>query len=234
MFVGPIGIHQDVEVYADQAVKTMVNAVAGANEGDHHYQNVNVNRDAQIKEFADLRFIKEGDPSPDGKGTIHFAEGIEVGQVFKLGTRYSEAMNATYLDENGRAQPMLMGCYGIGVSRTLSAIAEQHHDEKGLIWPKSVAPYDLHILALNMKNDGQRELAEKLYADLKAEGYEVLYDDRAERAGVKFADSDLIGLPIRITVGKRADEGIVEVKIRQTGESTEISVDELSAFISKQ
>lgn len=233
-FVGPVGIHQDVEVYADQAVKAMVNAVAGANEGDHHYKNVNVNRDAQIKEFADLRFIKEGDPSPDGKGTIRFAEGIEVGQVFKLGTRYSEAMNATYLDENGRSQPMLMGCYGIGVSRTLSAIAEQHHDEKGLIWPKSVAPYDLHILALNMKNDGQRELAEKLYADLKAEGYEVLYDDRAERAGVKFADSDLIGLPIRITVGKRADEGIVEVKIRQTGESTEISVDELSAFISKQ
>ncbi len=129
---------------------------------------------------------------------------------------------------------MLMGCYGIGVSRTLSAIAEQHHDEKGLIWPKSVAPYDLHILALNMKNDAQRELAEKLYADLKAEGYGVLYDDRAERAGVKFADSDLIEPPIRITVGKRADEGIVEVKIRKTGESTEISVDELSAFVSKQ
>lgn len=230
-FAGPIGAAGDIEIYADQAVKVMVNAVSGANEKDRHYRNVNIERDASVKAYADLRIIQEGDPSPDGKGTIRFAEGIEVGQVFKLGTRYSEAMNATYLDENGRAQPMLMGCYGIGVSRTLSAIAEQHHDEKGLIWPKSVAPYDLHILALNMKNEAQKELAEQLYGKFQAEGYEVLYDDRAERAGVKFADSDLIGLPIRITVGKRADEGIVEVKIRKTGESAEVSVDELSEFI---
>ncbi|QVL92007.1 proline--tRNA ligase [Bacillus velezensis] len=230
-FAGPIGAAGDIEIYADQAVKVMVNAVCGANEKDRHYRNVNIERDASVKAYADLRIIQEGDPSPDGKGTIRFAEGIEVGQVFKLGTRYSEAMNATYLDENGRAQPMLMGCYGIGVSRTLSAIAEQHHDEKGLIWPKSVAPYDLHILALNMKNEAQKELAEQLYRKFQAEGYEVLYDDRAERAGVKFADSDLIGLPIRITVGKRADEGIVEVKIRKTGESAEVSVDELSEFI---
>ncbi|WP_045506145.1 proline--tRNA ligase [Bacillus amyloliquefaciens] len=230
-FAGPIGAAGDIEIYADQAVKVMVNAVSGANEKDRHYRNVNIERDASVKAYADLRIIQEGDPSPDGKGTIRFAEGIEVGQVFKLGTRYSEAMNATYLDENGRAQPMLMGCYGIGVSRTLSAIAEQHHDEKGLIWPKSVAPYDLHILALNMKNEAQKELAEQLYGKFQAEGYEVLYDDRVERAGVKFADSDLIGLPIRITVGKRADEGIVEVKIRKTGESAEVSVDELSEFI---
>ncbi|MCY8934778.1 proline--tRNA ligase [Bacillus atrophaeus] len=233
-FVGPVEVSKEVEVYADLAVKAMVNAVAGANEQDYHYKNVNVDRDAAIKEYADLRFIQEGDPSPDGKGTIRFAEGIEVGQVFKLGTRYSEAMNATYLDEKGRSQPMLMGCYGIGISRTLSAIAEQHHDEKGLIWPKSVAPYDLHILALNMKNDAQKELAEKLYETFKTEGYDVLFDDRAERAGVKFADSDLIGLPIRITVGKRADEGIVEVKIRKTGESSEVSIEELSDFINKQ
>ncbi|PRS09519.1 proline--tRNA ligase [Bacillus atrophaeus] len=233
-FVGPVEVSKEVEVYADLAVKAMVNAVAGANEQDYHYKNVNVGRDAAIKEYADLRFIQEGDPSPDGKGTIRFAEGIEVGQVFKLGTRYSEAMNATYLDENGRSQPMLMGCYGIGISRTLSAIAEQHHDEKGLIWPKSVAPYDLHILALNMKNNAQKELAEKLYETFKTEGYDVLFDDRAERAGVKFADSDLIGLPIRITVGKRADEGIVEVKIRKTGESSEVSIEELSDFINKQ
>ncbi|MED4827034.1 proline--tRNA ligase [Bacillus atrophaeus] len=233
-FVGPVEVSKKVEVYADLAVKAMVNAVSGANEQDYHYKNVNVGRDAAIKEYADLRFIQVGDPSPDGKGTIRFAEGIEVGQVFKLGTRYSEAMNATYLDENGRSQPMLMGCYGIGISRTLSAIAEQHHDEKGLIWPKSVAPYDLHILALNMKNDAQKELAEKLYETFKTEGYDVLFDDRAERAGVKFADSDLIGLPIRITVGKRADEGIVEVKIRKTGESSEVSIEELSDFINKQ
>ncbi|MCY7855201.1 proline--tRNA ligase [Bacillus sonorensis] len=233
-FVGPVGLHPEIEVYADFAVKVMANAAAGANKADYHYQNVNISRDAGEVTFADLRFIQEGDPSPDGKGTIHFAKGIEVGQVFKLGTRYSEAMNATYLDENGRAQPMLMGCYGIGISRTLSAIVEQHHDDKGLIWPLNVSPYDLHILALNMKNDAQAQLAEKLYEDFKAKGYDVLFDDRAERAGVKFADSDLIGLPVRITVGKRADEGVVEVKIRKTGESFEVAVDELSDFIEKQ
>ena len=233
-FVGPVGLDREIEIFADFAVKAMANAAAGANKTDYHYQNVNISRDAHNVTFADLRFIQEGDPSPDGKGTIRFAKGIEVGQVFKLGTRYSEAMDATYLDENGRAQPMLMGCYGIGISRTLSAIVEQHHDDKGLIWPLEVTPYDLHILALNMKNDAQVQLAEKLYEDFKANGYDVLFDDRAERAGVKFADSDLIGLPIRITVGKRADEGVVEVKIRKTGESFEVAAEELLDFIEKQ
>ncbi|MEC1021614.1 proline--tRNA ligase [Bacillus paralicheniformis] len=233
-FVGPVGLDREIEIFADFAVKAMANAAAGANKTDYHYQNVNISRDAHNVTFADLRFIQEGDPSPDGNGTIRFAKGIEVGQVFKLGTRYSEAMDATYLDENGRAQPMLMGCYGIGISRTLSAIVEQHHDDKGLIWPLEVTPYDLHILALNMKNDAQVQLAEKLYEEFKANGYDVLFDDRAERAGVKFADSDLIGLPIRITVGKRADEGVVEVKIRKTGESFEIAADELFDFIEKQ
>ena len=233
-FVGPVGLDREIEIFADFAVKAMANAAAGANKTDYHYQNVNISRDVHNVTFADLRLIQEGDPSPDGNGTIRFAKGIEVGQVFKLGTRYSEAMDATYLDENGRAQPMLMGCYGIGISRTLSAIVEQHHDDKGLIWPLEVTPYDLHILALNMKNDTQAQLAEKLYEDFKANGYDVLFDDRAERAGVKFADSDLIGLPIRITVGKRADEGVVEVKIRKTGESFEVAADELPDFIEKQ
>ncbi|MGG1116947.1 Proline--tRNA ligase [Bacillus licheniformis] len=233
-FVGPVGLDREIEIFADFAVKAMANAAAGANKTDYHYQNVNISRDVHNVTFADLRFIQEGDPSPDGNGTIRFAKGIEVGQVFKLGTRYSEAMDATYLDENGRAQPMLMGCYGIGISRTLSAIVEQHHDDKGLIWPLEVTPYDLHILALNMKNDAQVQLAEKLYEEFKANGYDVLFDDRAERAGVKFADSDLIGLPIRITVGKRADEGVVEVKIRKTGESFEVAADELPDFIEKQ
>ncbi|MED1219950.1 proline--tRNA ligase [Bacillus paralicheniformis] len=233
-FVGPMGLDREIEIFADFAVKAMANAAAGANKTDYHYQNVNISRDVHNVTFADLRLIQEGDPSPDGNGTIRFAKGIEVGQVFKLGTRYSEAMDATYLDENGRAQPMLMGCYGIGISRTLSAIVEQHHDDKGLIWPLEVTPYDLHILALNMKNDAQVQLAEKLYEDFKANGYDVLFDDRAERAGVKFADSDLIGLPIRITVGKRADEGVVEVKIRKTGESFEVAAEELLDFIEKQ
>ena len=233
-FVGPVGLDREIEIFADFAVKAMANAAAGANKTDYHYQNVNISRDVHNVTFADLRLIQEGDPSPDGNGTIRFAKGIEVGQVFKLGTRYSEAMDATYLDENGRAQPMLMGCYGIGISRTLSAIVEQHHDDKGLIWPLEVTPYDLHILALNMKNDAQVQLAEKLYEEFKANGYDVLFDDRAERAGVKFADSDLIGLPIRITVGKRADEGVVEVKIRKTGESFEVAAEELLDFIEKQ
>ncbi|MCY7569738.1 proline--tRNA ligase [Bacillus safensis] len=228
-FVGPV--KAEVDIYADLAVKGMTNAVAGANEADYHYVNVNPARDVSVKEFTDLRLIQEGDVSPDGEGTIQFAKGIEVGQVFKLGTRYSESMDATYLDENGRAQPMIMGCYGIGISRTLSAIVEQHHDEKGIIWPETVAPYDLHLLALNMKNDAQKELAETLYERLEDEGFDVLFDDRQERAGVKFADSDLIGLPIRISCGKRSEEGIVEVKFRKSGESHEVSVDDLISFI---
>lgn len=230
-FVGPVKLEAEVTIYADHAVKGMTNAVAGANESDYHYVNVNPARDLSVKEYTDLRLIQEGDVSPDGEGIIQFAKGIEVGQVFKLGTRYSEAMDATYLDENGRAQPMIMGCYGIGISRTLSAIVEQHHDDKGIIWPETVAPYDLHLLALNMKNDAQKELAETLYERLQEEGYEVLFDDRQERAGVKFADSDLIGLPIRISCGKRSEEGIVEVKFRKSGESHEVSVDELISFI---
>ncbi|MGG1863457.1 proline--tRNA ligase [Bacillus safensis] len=230
-FVGPVKLGAEVDIYADLAVKGMTNAVAGANETDYHYVNVNPARDVSVKEFTDLRLIQEGDVSPDGEGTIQFAKGIEVGQVFKLGTRYSESMDATYLDENGRAQPMIMGCYGIGISRTLSAIVEQHHDEKGIIWPETVAPYDLHLLALNMKNDAQKELAETLYERLEDEGFDVLFDDRQERAGVKFADSDLIGLPIRISCGKRSEEGIVEVKFRKSGESHEVSVDDLISFI---
>ena len=182
--------------------------------------------------YEDLRFIKEGDPSPDGQGSILFAKGIEVGHVFKLGTRYSEAMNALYLDENGKAKPFIMGCYGIGVSRTMAAVAEQFNDEKGLIWPVSVAPFDLHLIAINMKDEKQADLAEKLYSEFKQNRLDVLFDDRNERPGVKFADSDLIGLPIRITVGKKASEGIVEVKVRKTGEMFETHYSELFAKVS--
>ena len=180
-----------------------------------------------VDRYEDLRFIKEGDPSPDGQGSILFAKGIEVGHVFKLGTRYSEAMNAVYLDENGKSKPFIMGCYGIGVSRTMAAVAEQFNDEKGLIWPVSVAPFDLHLIAINMKDENQSELAEKLYSEFKQNRLDVLFDDRNERPGVKFADCDLIGLPIRITVGKKANEGIVEVKVRKTGEMFETHYSEL-------
>jgi len=222
----------NVTVLADNGIKNMVNGVIKANGQTLHF-NVNADRDLTHVSFADLRMIKEGDPSPDGKGMIQFARGIEIGQVFKVGTRYSEAMNATFLDKNGRSQPLLMGCYGIGVSRTFAAVAEQHFDNSGLCWPKALAPFALHIIPVNMKDDVQKTFAEELYEQLKNK-YDVLLDDRNERAGVKFADSDLIGCPIRVTVGKKAVEQIVEVKVRKTGESLELSMDEVMSFIEDQ
>ncbi|AMV10488.1 proline--tRNA ligase [Geobacillus thermoleovorans] len=225
--LGPIGVSEDVTVIADHAVAAIVNGVCGANEEGYHYIGVNPGRDFAVSQYADLRFVKEGDPSPDGKGTIRFARGIEVGHVFKLGTKYSEAMNAVYLDENGQTQTMIMGCYGIGVSRLVAAIAEQFADEHGLVWPASVAPFHIHLLTANAKSDEQRALAEEWYEKLGQAGFEVLYDDRPERAGVKFADSDLIGIPLRVTVGKRAGEGVVEVKVRKTGETFDVPVSEL-------
>ncbi|WP_428908629.1 proline--tRNA ligase [Niallia sp. Krafla_26] len=230
--LGPVGV-SNVDVIADHAVKTIVNGVCGANEEDYHYVHVNPERDFQVSRYEDLRFIQEGDPSPDGQGRILFAKGIEVGHIFKLGTRYSEAMNAVFLDEKGKAQPFIMGCYGIGVSRMISAVAEQFNDEKGFIWPVSIAPYHVHLVAVNMKDEAQTELTERLYRELSQKRFEVLYDDRQERAGVKFADSDLIGLPIRITVGKKANEGLVELKVRKTGEMKEVHVDELETTISQ-
>jgi prolyl-tRNA synthetase len=225
--IGPCSMDDKVKIIADNAVKYIRNGVAGANETGYHFRNVNPERDFQVSQYGDLRFIQEGDPSPDGKGSIVFAKGIEVGHVFKLGTRYSEAMNSTYLDENGRAQPIIMGCYGIGVSRTLAAVAEQFNDELGLLWPSNLSPFDLHVIPVNIKDSNQSDLAHELYEDLKNNRYDVLLDDRAERPGVKFADSDLIGLPIRITVGKKAAEGIVEVKVRKTGEMLEVHKSEI-------
>ncbi|UZJ77135.1 proline--tRNA ligase [Fictibacillus sp. KU28468] len=225
--IGPVSAPENVKVIADEAVEYMVNAVIGANEEGYHYKNVNPGKDFSVSQYADLRFIQEGDASPDGNGTIRFAKGIEVGHVFKLGQVYSEPLNAAFLDENGKNQIMTMGCYGIGVSRTLAAVAEENNDERGLIWPVSLAPFDVHLIAANSKDDIQASLSEKLYDELKDAGYDCLYDDRKERAGVKFADADLIGIPIRITAGKKAGEGIVELKIRKTGEVAEIHVSEL-------
>ncbi|MCE8374815.1 proline--tRNA ligase [Listeria monocytogenes] len=225
--LGPINVPENMRVFADNAVKDIVNAVVGANEDGFHYINVNPDRDFSVTSYFDLRMIQVGDLSPDGQGVIEFAEGIEVGHIFKLGTKYSEAMNATILDENGRAQPIIMGCYGIGVSRILSAIAEQSNDENGFVWDKQISPFDLHLIPVNMKSEEQVAFAETLYTSLQDAGFSVLIDDRAERAGVKFADADLIGLPIRITVGKKAAEGVVEVKIRKTGEMIEVRQDEL-------
>lgn len=232
-FLGPIGASDKVEIVADYAVQAVVNGICGANENDLHYIGVNPDRDFTVTKYEDIRFIQEGDPSPDGKGRIKFAKGIEVGHVFKLGTRYSEAMKAEFSDEKGKTNPIIMGCYGIGVSRLLSAVVEQFHDENGIIWPNKLAPFEVHLIPVNMKNEEQVKVAEQIYHDLQPEGYEVLYDDRAERPGVKFADSDLIGIPVRITVGKRADEGIVEVKERKSGNSLEVSVDQLKEQLAK-
>ncbi len=229
--LGPI--NAPVKVVADYAVKYLVDAVCGANVANTHFMHVNAERDLSHLTYHDLRFVVEGDLAPDESGPVRFARGIEVGQVFKLGTRYSEAMGATFLNEEGRAEPLIMGCYGIGVSRTLSAIVEQHHDDRGIVWPKSVAPFDLHLIAINAKDETQLELSNRLYDELSSK-YDVLYDDRKERAGVKFADADLIGLPIRINVGKKAGEGIVEVKVRATGEVIETTVEELQQVIVAQ
>ncbi|WP_374056670.1 proline--tRNA ligase [Rossellomorea sp. FM04394] len=225
--IGPCSLDKEVKIVADHAVKYIRNGVAGANVGGYHFTNVNPGRDFEVSRYADLRFIQEGDPSPDGNGTIVFAKGIEVGHVFKLGTRYSDALGSSFLDENGRSQSIIMGCYGIGVSRTLAAVAEQFNDDNGLVWPTNLSPFDLHLIPINMKDEAQANLANELYDSLKDNRYDVLMDDRAERPGVKFADSDLIGLPIRITVGKKAGEGIVEVKVRKSGDMLEVHKDEL-------
>ena len=182
-------------------------------------------------EVADLEV---GAPSPDGVGVVAHAKGIEVGHVFKLGTKYSEPMNAVFLDENQKKQPVIMGCYGIGVSRVMMAVIEQNNDENGMIWPKGIAPFDIHVVPVDVKKADQLEAAENIYAELKAAGFEVLLDDRKERAGVKFSDADLIGLPIRITVGRGIADGIVEVKVRQTGEVAEVAVADLMTFVKEK
>ncbi|WP_088069518.1 proline--tRNA ligase [Gottfriedia luciferensis] len=225
--LGPIGVKSDLLVLADHAIKGIVNGCCGANEEGYHFINVTVNRDYHVKDFVDLRFIQEGDLSPDGKGTISFAKGIEVGHVFKLGTKYSESMNATFLDENGKSNPIIMGCYGIGVSRTLAAIVEQYNDEKGILWPKNLAPFDVHIITVNTKSEEQVNLADDIYKTLKEVGQDVLIDDRNERVGVKFADADLFGIPVRVVVGKRAAEGIVELKTRDGQVSKEVEISNL-------
>lgn len=225
--LGPVGVAKDVKIVADLDVEGMVNANVGANENGYHYMNANIERDYRVDDFVDLRTVKEGDLSPDGEGVLKFTRGIEIGHIFKLGTRYSESLGATVLDENGREVPIIMGSYGIGVSRLLSAIVEQNSDKNGIIWPRSIAPFDIHVVPVNVKKEEQVKLATEITTMLEDAGYKVLVDDRKERPGVKFADADLIGLPARITVGKKADEGIVEIKLRRTGETLEVKTDEL-------
>lgn len=225
--IGPVNAPEDVQVIADNSLTGLVNLVAGANKANTHLINVNLGRDFTADQTADIRFVKEGEVSPDGQGVLKFTKGIEIGHIFKLGTRYTEAMGANFLDENGRAKPIIMGSYGIGVSRLLSAIAEQTLDEHGLVWPRAVAPFDVHVVPVNLKKQAQAELTGKITKQLEDEGFAVLVDDRNERPGVKFADSDLIGIPVRVTVGKKAEDGIVELKLRKSGETLEVKSEEL-------
>ena len=225
--LGPVGVGEDVKILADNYVKVLVNMACGANDDGHHYVNANIDRDFRVDEFGDFRTVEEGEIAPDGN-PIKFTNGIEIGHIFKLGTGYSEKMGAQVLNENGRLVDMIMGCYGIGVSRLLSAVAEQNADEYGLVWPDSIAPFDVHVIPVNAKKEDQLEMAEQITKDLEDSGLDVLIDDRKERAGVKFADSDLIGIPLRVTVGKKASEGIVEIKIRNTGETVEVKAEEVN------
>ena len=242
--LGPVNLPEGVRIIADRKVQDLANAVVGANEDGYHLSGVNPGRDFTA-EYVDIREVREGEVSPDGQGILKFARGIEIGHIFKLGTRYSDSMNANVLDENGRAVPMIMGCYGIGVSRLLSAVMEQHarlfvnktpkgefRYAWGINFPKELAPFDVHLIPVNVKDEEALALTDQIEANLLNAGYEVLVDDRNERAGVKFSDSDLIGLPIRVTVGKKAGEGIVEVKIKATGDTIEVHADNLLETLS--
>lgn len=232
--LGPVGLPEEVKLLVDERAADLANFAAGANEDGMHYVNINWNRDVDLlaENVSDFRTVREGDLAIDGKGKLQFTSGIEIGHIFKLGTRYSKTLGAQVLDNNGRQTDVIMGSYGIGVSRLLSAIAEQKADEDGLVWPASVAPFDIHIVPINMKDEDQARVAEQLETLLVAQGMEVLVDDRKERAGVKFADADLIGLPIRITVGKKADEDVVEVKVRASNTNIEMRVSEVVDSVS--
>ena len=219
-FMSPIGIKEGACIVVDETAMRMHNAVSGANEQDFHYINVNPQRDFGSVTVTDIRLVAEGDLCPAcGTGHLHIGRGIEAGQIFALGTKYSEAMGATFLDEAGKTQPLQMGCYGIGVGRTMAAAIEQNHDEHGIIWPRAIAPYEVVVVAVNAKAEEQLVYAEEIYEELRAAGVDVLLDDRRERAGVKFNDCDLIGYPVRIAIGpKTIENGTIEVKIRKSGE----------------
>lgn len=226
-FTGPMGLH-NCKIVVDSELTGLRNLVSGANETDHHIKNVNYGRDYKGDIVTDIKTLREGDTCPKCGSPVKHARGVEVGQIFELGSKYSEAMHAYYKDENQQDRVMEMGCYGIGISRTFQAIIDMpsNHDENGIIWPMSVAPYHVIITEVKPGDEAQDAVSEKIYEELKAASVEVIWDDRDERPGVKFKDADLIGIPIRITVGKLAGDGVVEYKLRRDSEKTEMTVDE--------
>ena len=232
--IGPIGL--DISIIVDRSAAQLSNFVCGANEDGKHFTGVNWERDLPTPQIADIRNVVEGDPSPDGKGTLSIKRGIEVGHIFQLGTKYSEALKATVLNENGKSVVMSMGCYGIGISRVVAAAIEQNNDDKGIIWPTSIAPFSVVICPMNMhKSTRVREAAENIYQSLTDAGIEVLFDDRKERAGVMFADMELIGIPHRLTIGERGlDNKIVEYYNRKTKENEDLALDNLTNLLQQR
>ena len=231
--VGPVNADWADKIVADETVKGLYNVVVGANETDYQYQNANLDRDFKVDEFADLRVANEGEPDPVDHLPLKFTTSIEVGHIFKLGTYYTKTMGADFLDNNGKAKPVIMGSYGIGVTRMLSAAVEQHLTENGIAWPKEIAPFAIHLIQMKMKDETQTELAEKLEKELSAK-YDVLYDDRNERPGVKFNDADLVGAPLRITIGRKAKDGIIEIKRPTDEKAVEVNISDLDAVITKE
>jgi len=229
-FAGPVGL--SLPIVMDNEVSQMKNFITGANKSDHHYENVNL-KDFKVYKQADIVNVQEGDICPKCGGKLKFVKGIEVGNTFKLGTKYSESLGFKYLDKDNTQKPVVMGSYGIGIERCMAAIVEQYHDENGIIWPMSVAPYQVEIILVNVKDEAQCKLANKLYDELNLAGIEVLLDDRDERVGVKFKDNELIGIPLRITVGKKASENIVEYKERAM-DKIELSIDQIKEYIEKR
>lgn len=230
-FIGPVGLADDIAIVADEEIRGMDGAVIGANAADRHYTGARTGRDFRIDRCGDLRLASPGDRCPRCGEPLRFDKGIEVGHVFKLGTKYSEPLRATFLDGSGRARLYEMGCYGIGISRLLAAIVEQHYDEDGIVWPAAVAPCLVHLIVVQPNNAAQTELAEALYRDLRNAGCEVLLDDRDDRPGAKFADADLIGIPLRVTIGKRAAEGVVECKRRNDPQTFELEAARLADYV---
>lgn len=227
-YAGPVGLKANI--VADNSVKGIVNGVTGANKNDYHLINVNPERDFKPEKYEDLRTVVDGDPCPECKGAkLDFHKGIEVGHIFRLGTKYSKAMNATFLDKEGKEQVIVMGTYGIGIGRTAAAAIEQNHDDGGIIWPYAIAPFHIVILQLNISKENIVKTAEEIEAKLEGEGYEVLNDDRDERAGVKFNDADLTGIPIQLIIGdKGLKNGEIEIKVRKTGERINVAIDKVS------
>ncbi len=226
-FIGIFNLPEGIKVLWDNSVYGVKNMVVALNEPDYHYINANPGRDYEYGEFVDVAEVVEGDPCPQCGSSLKVRRGLELGHIFLLGTRYSEPMKAYFTDPEGNEKPIIMGCYGIGISRIMSAVVEQYHDEKGIKWPTPVAPFELEIICLNMSDHQLTEVAEKLYIEAEEKGIEVIYDDREESAGFKFADADLVGFPYRIVVGRKVKEGKVELQKRATGERWDVAIEEV-------